>query len=632
MFSKINFTYKKNVQNHKKERILKQLQTNQRILNNDKNSINNTLNLTNKVDYHKIVEVKEIVSQSKETSHNVNNEPNFNIELKINDDTYNNRHNNRTFVDTIAFINEHDALHKISSNENNTNSAPNLNIEFEINDDTYNNRHNNRAFLDTIAFINENDAIHKSIGNVNNTNSAPNLNIEFEINEDAYNNRHNNRSFLDTIAFINDHDAIHKSIGNENNTNSAPNLNIELKINDLAYNNRHSNRSFLDTIAFINDHDAIHKSTGNENNAHNAPNLDITVKINEDTYNNRHNNHSFLDTIVFLNEMDVAANEMIIHKHSMVPYNVERIRARGIKIINNVYQSKYNFGRSNCTGLGDFIRGCYFILEFCDEYHFEPKIIFNNPISNFLKIKTHHLGLITNILSSIQFFKNNNFSKYNIVNNFIVDPERDNTNIMADFVNYVVDSPCHYSNVFVFCNSFPRNDVPEKNKEYMRNILEPTDEIKFLIIKTLDELHLKIKGYNVIHIRSGDAFLKNEKNSGFSSSYIQKLIANIYNDVKHITENNQTVENHYLIIADNNNVKLLLKKKFPDFKLLVNPITHFGEGVILEGERVKNTLIDFYLLSFANYIMSYSSYEHGSGFSYWCAKTFNVPYTCKYVV
>jgi hypothetical protein len=185
----------------------------------------------------------------------------------------------------------------------------------------------------------------------------------------------------------------------------------------------------------------------------------------------------------------------------------------------------------------------------------------------------------------------------------------------------------------IFCNSFPRNDVPEKNKEYMRNILEPVDEIKFLIKKTLHDLQLQIKGYNVIHIRSGDAFLKNEKNSGFSSTYIQKLISHIYNDVKHISENNHGgIRNQYLLIADNNNIKNLLKEKFPDFKLLVNPITHFGEGVILEGERVKNTLIDFYLLSFANYIISYSSYEHGSGFSYWCAKTFNVPYMCKYVV
>ena len=49
-----------------------------------------------------------------------------------------------------------------------------------------------------------------------------------------------------------------------------------------------------------------------------------------------------------------------------LPFNVGRIHKRGIRIINNVYQSKYAFGKENSTGLGDFLRGCYFILEFCE--------------------------------------------------------------------------------------------------------------------------------------------------------------------------------------------------------------------------------------------------------------------------
>ena len=55
------------------------------------------------------------------------------------------------------------------------------------------------------------------------------------------------------------------------------------------------------------------------------------------------------------------------------------------------------------------------------------------------------------------------------------------------------------------------------------------------------------------------------------------------------------------------------------------------EFIVLEEEKVKNTIIDFYLLSLSNSINSYSSYEHGSGFSYWCAKTYDIPYSCKYI-
>ena len=305
-----------------------------------------------------------------------------------------------------------------------------------------------------------------------------------------------------------------------------------------------------------------------------------------------------------------------------LPFNVGRIHKRGIRIINNVYQSKYAFGKENSTGLGDFLRGCYFILEFCEKYNFQAKIVFNNCISKFLLIKTHNLERIDNILKEIITCKNNNFREYVIENDIIHDPLKDIKNIMADFVDYLVKSPQYNGNVFIFCNSFPINEIPEKNKEYIRKYLEPTNEMKLIINQTLDGLNISKNNYSVIHIRSGDSYLKEEKNT-FTNGYIRTLINNIKND----TDRN----NKYLLIADSNYVKKIIQKYFPNFKTLMNPITHFGEGIVLQEEKVKNTLIDFYLLSHSNSIFSYSAYEHGSGFSYWCAKTFNIPYVCKFV-
>jgi len=314
-------------------------------------------------------------------------------------------------------------------------------------------------------------------------------------------------------------------------------------------------------------------------------------------------------------------------------YDINRIRNKGIRIINNVYQSKYNYGVNNCTGLGDFIRGSYFILEFCEKYNFEYKIIFNNCISNFLQIKTHNIKSIQNILQGINFFKNNNIDRYNIdTSGIIFEPIKDNKFIMSDFVDYIVQSKQFYNNVFIYCNSYPINDIiDEKHKEYMRNILEPTIEVKAIVNKVLFDLKLKFKKFLVIHIRSGDSYLKNEKNT-FNAKYINDLIQNIENDIfVNFNNNNNNINIEYLIIADNNYIKLILKKKFPNFKILLKNITHFGEGILLEGEKVKNSLIDFYLLSFSKFILSYSCYEHGSGFSYWCAKTYNIPYICKLI-
>jgi hypothetical protein len=316
--------------------------------------------------------------------------------------------------------------------------------------------------------------------------------------------------------------------------------------------------------------------------------------------------------------------EYLSLKDHDIPHNINVVRNKGIRFLNNVYQSKYNYGKSNCTGLGDFIRGCYFILEFCDKHGFQPKIIFNNCISKFLHIKTHKLDLIQNILRSIYFFKSNNVRAYNIQNGVILDPVKDNANITGDFVEYMAQSPVNYSNVFMFCNSFPMdNNIPEKNKEYMRSILEPTQEMKQYVYDTLETLKLSVNGYNVIHVRSGDSYLKNEGNT-FDPKYIEKLVTAILSDMC-------CNDDEYLIIADNNSIKIALKNIFPSFKILVREITHFGEGVVLEEEKVKNSLVDFYLLAFSNSIFSYSYYEHGSGFSSWCAKTYNIPYICRYV-
>jgi hypothetical protein len=327
----------------------------------------------------------------------------------------------------------------------------------------------------------------------------------------------------------------------------------------------------------------------------------------------------------------------------IIPYNVERIRKKGIKKFFNVYQSKYNSGKANATGLGDFIRGCYFMIEFCDEHNFEYNIIFNNSISKFLKIKTPNIEFISKMLEGVVFFRNNNLLEYNIQNNVILEPIKNNANIMFEFVEYTMTTVYYGNNIFIYNNAFPRYDIKEHHKTYMRRILEPTDDIKVNVHKIMSELNLCSKQFYLIHIRAGDNYLKKES-STFKKEFISKLINNIKNDIGQImningigngigngNSNGKKEIPNFLLISDNNEIKSILKSFFPNFKIFIKPITHFGEGVELEEENVKNTLIDFYIISFAKSIYAYSVYKHGSGFSYWCAKTFNINYTCKYI-
>ena len=501
MFSKINFTYKNPSYNQKKFMILKQLQTQQKIKYNDSKSINNSLDLSNKIDTNKIQNIEKIVVESKEYNTDENISIDNNMEIHLYDSS-----NINTFIIDKIQVDINDTSHDIPISES---------VELKLYDSS----------------------------NIN-TNIIDNIDIPDIILTD------------EEIKELKD-----KALYDINKINE--NINI---ISESTLTNNFTN--YTDSIPSIED-------------------------------------------------------------YSIVPFNVNRIRNAGIKIINNVYQSKYNYGKSNSTGLGDFIRGCYFILEFCYKYNFTPKIIFNNCISNFLLMKTHKLELISNVLKSIGYFKSNNFSSYNIQNGVILDPKKDIKNIMADFVEYTVNSPTYYGNVFMFCNSFPMNsNIPESSKAYMRNILEPTNEMKKNMREVLHGLNIRVKQYSVIHVRSGDSYLKKESNI-LGDRYIKNLVTTIKSDIGY---NNNGESNHvYLVIADNNIVKNMLKNVFPNFKILLKDITHFGEGVVLEEEKVKNTLVDFYLLSYSNSIRSYSCYQHGSGFSYWCAKTYNIPYICKLV-
>jgi hypothetical protein len=340
-------------------------------------------------------------------------------------------------------------------------------------------------------------------------------------------------------------------------------------------------------------------------------------------------NFNILENVILNN-----TNSEILNEQTIIPYNVDKIHKKGIKIIYNVYQSKYSKGAINGTGFGDFIRGSYFLLEFCEKYNFECKILFNNCISKFLKNKTNKINKtnktnlnieqIQPLLSSIQMFHNNNFKEYNIVDDYILHPTLDIEHIMADFVDYMMDCNVYNGHTFIYCIPYPIDDVSEKFKEMMRNILEPIDEIKYKVQQTLQQVKLNFKNYEVFHIRSGDDYL-NKDNKIFYHKYLDQL----KNQIHHYIRESPTTK--YLVIADNNEIKFILKKHFPNIKIILKEITHFGEGNDLEEEKVKNTLIDFYLLSFAKKIISLSTYKHGSGFSYWCAKTFNIPYVSKYI-
>lgn len=316
---------------------------------------------------------------------------------------------------------------------------------------------------------------------------------------------------------------------------------------------------------------------------------------------------------------------------------IDDVYKKNIRVIYNVYQPKYK-DNINVTGFGDFIRGCYFLLQFCEKYDLQMKFIINHPIALFLQQYVHK-----NIASSntnIKFFVNNNWSGYFYDSqNYIHSIPGKTEDILCSFMSYLVNDVGVFGNgsVFVYSIGYPFvNEISEQHKKIMKQLLEPNDMMKNIVSSELSNLGLVSHQYITIHIRSGDTQLNGGGGGsgggtggggGIDMSYFEKIVNEIYAVLlKHPGPMN------ILLISDSVLLKQMLKKKYPMLKMLLRNITHLGEGAVLDRIKIQNTLSDFYLLSFSKAIYSFSCYEHGTGFSQWCAYTYNIPYFCKYII
>jgi hypothetical protein len=334
--------------------------------------------------------------------------------------------------------------------------------------------------------------------------------------------------------------------------------------------------------------------------------------------NNINNNNDDDDDIEIRKNINNILNKK---NHTIYIYNLHR---KNVKIINNVYQETYA-KNVKASGLGDFIRGSYFLLQFCEKYNFQANILINHPISMFLKKFYNTYNLNTDLFHTISSYPSSNWTNSTFdSSNYIVSYNKDN-DLIYNFIHYLYTSNMSYNeNLYVYNVMFPYNIVSDNHRIYMREIFEPNGEMILYINNVLNTIGYNKYGYSVIHIRSGDKYL-NQTTSLFDTDYLKKII----NELFTLIQSNMNTK--FLLIADNNQIKSCLIKYFPRLRTIFKDISHLGEGTILEKEKVKNTMLDFYLLSYSNSIHSYTCNMHGSGFSHWCAETYNIPYKCKFI-
>jgi hypothetical protein len=151
-------------------------------------------------------------------------------------------------------------------------------------------------------------------------------------------------------------------------------------------------------------------------------------------------------------------------------------------------------------------------------------------------------------------------------------------------------------------------------------ILKPNDYLNDKIISAMNCLNLNKNKFKVIHIRFEDD--DNYKNINKRISYILYIIKLIIL---------QKDDHDIFLISNKNLIKSLLIRTFPNIKTIFHDTTHIAYKEKNSDENIVNRLKDFYIMSNSSYIYSFSPYQHGTGFSKWCAVTYNIPYICFFL-
>jgi hypothetical protein len=282
-----------------------------------------------------------------------------------------------------------------------------------------------------------------------------------------------------------------------------------------------------------------------------------------------------------------------------------------LKKIINVYQKR---GDNHKTyGFGDFLRGCFCLIQICKKNKLEFDIdISNHPMSNYIvpSETTYNVDYL-----NLPHFEN--------INYLCIDGKTNTTNSWSfywEFINHL--NSLDMEHYYLECNSFPAwNKVQYIEKHILKYKLSPTKDMQLYISDTLHNLELDSTSFGIIHIRTGDSYLIDGKKLEANKLYkIFKALVKVTNKDK-----------KYLLLSDNNFLKIVLKKRFHNICCYTFPITHLGESNDQTNDSLKNTMLDFFIIGNAKLVISLSFHNWGSGFSEWSSVMHNVPYT-KFII
>jgi hypothetical protein len=253
----------------------------------------------------------------------------------------------------------------------------------------------------------------------------------------------------------------------------------------------------------------------------------------------------------------------------------------------NVYSIK-----NNSQGIGDYIRGCFCMLQILRKKNIPFDMdISTHAAQRWLKPTTRYTY---RQLEQINYYECNR-------------PNR---------LKYIESKLENASGLFTFfSNEYPVDPITIEEKIFIRNKLLPSDEMKEYVQHTKN--NWGITGpYNILHLRCGDSCLVD----GEPPIYDLFLC-----EIQQLTMDS----NPCIVLSDSIHMKERLRELYPNFIISMDKPIHTCHCT--DQEQLKDTMRDFFMFTTASNVYAFSIYGHGSGYSEWPCKMYDVPYHAKHI-
>ena len=217
-----------------------------------------------------------------------------------------------------------------------------------------------------------------------------------------------------------------------------------------------------------------------------------------------------------------------------------------------------------------------------------------------------------------------NYILYVDYNNHIISNFLDNDNFLSsdpfDFfyaagcglpLEYILEN---YSTASVLSNLYPWEGMyfDDNLFNFIKNTFKPNSSLKASLEKIKNELNLN--DYDVLHIRTGDRYLLKQAYD------IPDSIVDSISEKVCLNDKNKKI----FVAADCKSIKHKLKERYEDLIFIDNDPVHTGLKNNMSLENTKNTLIDYFIMSEAKNIHSFSD-NGNSGWSLRCSQIYKIP-------